>query len=76
MEIHKLFPSHSSAPCVDEELRLVGGNVDNEGRVEICLNNKWGTICDDNWDTSDANVACSGLGFASTGEMLLFHNII
>ena len=49
-------------------MRLVGGNVDNEGRVEICLNNEWGTICDDSWNTNDANVACGALGFATTGE--------
>ena len=57
------------APCTDGQLRLAGSNVDNEGRVEICLSNEWGTICDDSWSTSDANVACNVLGFASTGEM-------
>ena len=55
---------------MDGELRLAGGNVGNEGRVEICVNNDWGTICDDNWDANDANVACGVLGFATTGEML------
>ena len=58
-----------TAPCTDGQLRLAGGNVDNEGRVEICFNNEWGTICDDNWSTNDANVACSVLGFSSTGEI-------
>ena len=57
-----------AAPCTDGQLRLVGGNVDNEGRVEICLNNEWGTICDDNWNTNDAEVVCSVLGFVYTGE--------
>ena len=56
------------APCTDGQLRLVGGYVDNEGRVEICLNNEWGTICDDNWNTNDAEVVCSVLGFGYTGE--------
>ena len=59
-----------AAPCTDGQLRLADGNVDNEGRVEICLNNKWGTICDDNWDTNDANVVCSVLGFAGTGTIM------
>ena len=49
---------------------MVGGNVGNEGRVEICLNNEWGTICDDNWSTNDAEVACSVLGFGYTGKTL------
>ena len=55
------------APCTQGQLRLVGGYVDNEGRVEICLNNEWGTICDDNWGTTDANVACRELGFSGSG---------
>ena len=58
----------SSASCRTGDLRLSGGNVINEGRIEICINNVWGTICDDYWSDTDANVACRKLGFSGQSK--------
>lgn len=56
--------------CSDGEIHLVNGTSGNEGRLEICLNRSWGTICDDGWTNNDAEVVCRQLGYSTTGSVV------
>lgn len=54
--------------CTEESLRLADSNLANEGRLEVCYLGLWGTVCDDNWNLNNAEVACRQLGFSTEGK--------
>ena len=58
-------------PCMNGDLRLQdesGRSNVRRGRVEICMNGVWGSICDTTWDGDDATVVCRQLGFSDQGK--------
>ena len=50
------------ADVAANQLRLVGGPTNSEGRVEINYNGEWGSVCQDGFDTYAAQTACQQLG--------------
>ena len=58
--------------CEDGDIRLVDGSNPLEGRVEVCINNAWGTVCENSFSTSDAHVVCTQLGYRFNGTQVLY----
>ncbi|XP_035465549.1 lysyl oxidase homolog 3B isoform X2 [Scophthalmus maximus] len=46
----------------ENAIRIVGGRSNYEGRVEVQVGSKWGTVCSAGWTTREAMVVCRQLG--------------
>ena len=51
----------------------MGGVTISEGRIEVCVNHAWGTVCETGFGVHDAIVACTQLGHYSTNGNVLNH---
>ena len=61
-----VFHASLSGPtCDDGDVRLIDGSDYKEGRVEICLNNTWGSICEGGFNETAATVVCNQLGLGT-----------
>ena len=68
--------------CEDGDVRLVDGSTQYEGRVEVCINKVWGTVCSSRryswwpnyyyWGTPDSKVVCRQLGHMELGTIAIF----
>ena len=57
--------------CTNGTIRLADGQSANEGRVEICIDGVWGSVCDDDWNTVSARIVCRELGLPFSGISLI-----
>lgn len=74
-------PLARAESCNDEgSLRLVGWLEADAGRLEVCRNGVWGTICVneslDLWPHKNAEVACRDLGYAGALNSLFHHTYV
>lgn len=61
----------TSTSCQDGAVRLVNGMTTESGRLEVCKNNIWGSVCGSGFDTTDAYVVCRELGLGISGIMTI-----
>ena len=54
--------------ATDGDVKLVGGNNDREGRVEVCVMGIWLTVCDKFWNKAEARIVCQQLGYPTDGK--------
>ena len=57
--------------CSDGEVQITGGSSPTIGRVEVCINSTWGTICDESWNDRNAAVVCRQLGHFPHGKVVI-----
>ena len=60
--------------CTDGDVRVVGGPSPRVGRVEVCVKNIWGTICNTTWNFMSAAIICKQLGYSSYGNMKIVNS--
>ena len=62
-------PATNYSNCSNGDVRLVGSVDGDQGRLEVCVNSAWGTVCSNAFGASDAAVACEAIeGYNSTGK--------
>ena len=54
--------------CPEGAVRLAGGDISQEGRLEVCLDGVWGSVCGDGWDQTDAHTLCQQLDLGEGGQ--------
>ena len=51
------------------------GSTHREGRVEACVNGRWGTVCGEGWGDTEAGLVCGKLGFPVAGKFQAYQGV-
>ncbi len=54
----------------------MGGAAHSEGRVEVCSDGRWGTVCSTGLTERDAGHVCARLGYSSTSKLALQYTLL
>ena len=63
-----LIHYNTSVYCDDGELRLDEGETEWEGRLEMCYNERWGTVSSEGWTDINTQVVCNDFGYDVSGK--------
>jgi len=58
--------------CTHGQARLTGGSNVRQGRLEICINGAWGSVCSTSFFDDDASVACVQMNFERKGVCVMY----
>ena len=60
-----------AVPCPFGDVRLAASGYSGVGRIEVCQDGSWGTICSNAWDDLDASIACKASGYSAYGTLAI-----
>ena len=71
--LYNYLVNSNGSVCTYGEVRLVGGDDKYAGRVEVCIENGWHSVCDNGWGAQEAVVVCGQLGYSYTGCKYMYY---
>ena len=63
LSAHGITAHGAASACIDGDIRLENGRNEFEGRVEMCEEEEWKTVCDIGWGSKEAIVVCRQLRY-------------
>ena len=62
----------TAGSCIDGQTRLVDGPAFYEGRLEVCMDNQWLSVCDASFSSAAAYDVCNNRLLLNGGGCIMF----